>query len=354
MRLYKIELYKICHRKFFAAGVICIMGILLFYFQTQVMAEETSVNRVLYRGYAAVRIDREITEEFKGSITGEKAEQIIGKYGFPYKADEDGVVRNANFLNLFVSEYFWNDDLDIKETDIGSVMEITGGSVSLEYYRGWRVFLYVMQVGMILGSILTLCSIATVFANERQTKILPLLFTAKEGKRKDIYAKFAAAVTVAGAMWLGIVIFDLALCGFVYGLDGLECYNGMVMNHMFAWPERTVPMDEYVALALLFSLLGILTLCAITLCLSAKCRSNFYAVVTAAVSWSAPILAVGLLAGGFYGIFKYMAAAPVFMVLYLTIDKIYDIWQIITGIAVIVSVFCTISAYREYCRSETI
>ncbi|MCM1038584.1 MAG: hypothetical protein NC434_04610 [Ruminococcus sp.] len=355
INLYKMELYKICYKRFFAAGVVCMIGILLLSFQMQVLAEETNINGITYKGYAAIRMDREITEEFKGVITEEKARRIIEKYGFPYRMEEDGALLNANFLNLFVSEYFRGGSFDIRETDIGRVMEMTGEEVYLAYYHGWYVFFNVLQVGMILGSVLLLCSVSVVFSGERQAGMRPLIFTTREGKRKDICARYAAAFTVTGALWLGIVGFSLTLCGFVYGLDGLKCYNGMVMNYLFAWPQRMIPMDAFAALTLFFSFLGMNLLCAITLCLSAKCRSNFYTLVTAAIFWGTPVLAVGLLAGGrFDGIFRYLAAAPVFMVLYLTMEKIYDIWQVVAGIAVAAAVFCVIDACREYGRQESV
>ena len=349
MRLYKMELYKICHRKFFALGMVCIIGILFIDFHMLVQLEKTTVNGITYTGYQAVREDRRITEEFKGIMTEEKATQILEKYELTYSTEEDGVLMNNNFLINFLEEYY----IEIySRTDSSpeSAVEIAGKEIQLEYYRGWRTFLDVIQVEMTLGSILVLCCVAVVFSGEEQVKMRSLLFTTKEGKRKDIYAKFAAAFTVAAAVWLIIVVSDLVLCGIVYGLDGLVCYNGMVMSHLFPWPERMIPMYAFVAMALLFSLLGFCLLCAITLCLSAGCRSNFHAVVLAAVCYIVPVVVVSMLAGGFYGIFKYMAAAPVFMVLYLTIEKIYDVWQIIAGIAVVVSVYCTISACRKYSR----
>lgn len=348
MRLYKTELYKICHRRFFATGIVCIIVILCAYFYMQVQAEKTFVDGISYTGYQAIQMDREITEEFKGTITEEKAKQMAEKYGVPYETDGNGVLMNANFISMFVEEYLGEN----YDNSLEKVTEVTGKKIHLEYYRGWRIFLYVLQVGMVLGSILVLCSVAVTFSGEEQTGMLSLLLTAKEGKRKDIYAKFAAAFTTAGAVWLIIVILDLVLCGVVYGLDGLTCFNGMVMSYMFPWPEKMIPMHEFIAIALLFSFLGFCSLCSITLCLSARCRSNFHAVAAAAVCYGAPVLAVGLLAGGFNGIFKYMAAAPVFMVIYLTIEKIYDIWQAIAGIAIVVSVCCMISACRKYGRQK--
>ena len=69
---------------------------------------------------------------------------------------------------------------------------------------------------MILGGILIVFSLAGIFAGEGQTKMLSVIFTTKEGRSKDITAKYAAAFTVAAGVWCMIVIMGLVLCGLVY------------------------------------------------------------------------------------------------------------------------------------------
>ena len=59
-----------------------------------------------YEGYQAVQVNRQITEEFKGILTDEKAAQIIEKYGFPEKVEKGWYYfRDTNFLNNFVTTY---------------------------------------------------------------------------------------------------------------------------------------------------------------------------------------------------------------------------------------------------------
>ena len=83
MRLYKIELYKICSKKMFIYSALASLAILLLYFWSYVISTESTINGVKYTGYQAVRMDRGITEEFKGALTDQKVAQIIEKYGFP-------------------------------------------------------------------------------------------------------------------------------------------------------------------------------------------------------------------------------------------------------------------------------
>lgn len=89
MKLYKMELYKLIHRKIVVIGVFCVIGILLFFFMIKVADEFAYVNGVTYTGYQAVQINRQITEEFKGVLTDEKVDAIVGKYGFPQEVVRD-------------------------------------------------------------------------------------------------------------------------------------------------------------------------------------------------------------------------------------------------------------------------
>ena len=362
MRLYKMELYKICHKKIFIIGAACVIAIVLLAFTIQVMDEEATIgDGVMHTGYRAVQINREITKEFKGAITDEKVERIVEKYGFPSKVEPGwNHFRDENFLTRFVQNYFsngymntWNDYRVatevylVADTDIGGVMEYTGKEVILEYYHGWRAFLEVLSYGMVSGSIFILCTLSGVFANEGQTKMLPLLFTTKEGRENDIHAKVLAAITAVVGVWSAIFFLDLLLCGIVYGLDGLHCYNGMVNLYLFPVPDRLIPMRYYILLAAAFSFFGMISLCFITICVSAYQKSVFHAVVLSAVCYSAPVLAA-LFMDGFHGITRFLYAAPVFMALHLIIEDIYNIWMMLVTISIAVSLLCVVTAYRKY------
>ena len=361
MRLYKMELYKICHKKFFIIGAVCVIAIVLLAFTIQLMDEEATVDGVRYTGYRAVQINRKITEEFKGTITDEKVERIVEKYGFPSKVEPGwNYFRDANFLSQFVEDYFSNGYVNntndyrvatevypVADTDIGRVMEYTGKEVILEYYHGWSTFLEVLSYGLVTGSILILCTLSGVFANEGQTKMLPLLFTTKEGKENDIHAKVLAAITVAVGVWLVIFLLDLILCSVVYGLDGLHCYNGMVTWYLLPWPEAMIPMGYYILLAAVFSFFGMISLCFITICISAYQKSVFHAVVLSAVCYSAPVLA-GMFLNGLNGMTRFLYAAPVFMAINIIIEKVYNIWMILVVISIAVSLLCVATAYRKY------
>ena len=366
MRLYRIELYKLISRKIFIVGAICVITIMLFFFMADVSEERSCVDGITYTGYRAVQVNRQITEEFKGVLTDEKAEQIIDKYSFPQEVKPDYGFMDANFLNRFVMDYLSDGyirDWDnykiatcvylIADSDLGTVRKVTEKEIVLEYYQGWKVFLEILSVGMVLGSILILFSISTVFANESQVKMLQLLFTTEEGRKKDIFAKIAAAFTVALSVWLVAAVLDFLLCGVVYGFEGLNCVAGLVTGGHYFSPGSSASLiscGTYIEITLLLSLLGILSLCAITICLSACSGSSFHAVVTAAVCWGAPMLLRLFFEHGFIILF----ASPFFLVYREILSDVYNIWQALVWTALAVSCVCTIGAYREYEKRQVL
>ena len=157
-------------------------------------------------GYEAVQMNRKITEEFEGDLTDEKVNQIIEKYGLPTKLEENMPGwRDGNFLNDFVTRYFTNgawengvlptERYSLGETELGKAYAEIGETPYLAYTTGWKVFVEMLQFGLILGSILIICVVSTIFAEESQTKMLPLIFSTEEGRRKDVPAKILASFT---------------------------------------------------------------------------------------------------------------------------------------------------------------
>ena len=375
MRLYKMELYKLCHRKLFMIGAVCVVSILVLFFWMKVWEERTYVDGITYHGYQAVQVDRQITEEFKGALTDEKVEKIVELYGFPQKVEINWwYYKDANFLNGWVEKYLsdgyyyrWDDyeiasrTYLIADTEIGKAA--AGKEIVLEYGNGWFTFCEVSEIGFIIGSILILFGVSIVFANEGQTKMLPLLFTTKEGKAKDIYAKIAAAYTVAAGIWLGIVVLDFLLCGMVYGFDGLKCIAGTMGLTPIVSTYRPVTMlsvGSYMVITLLRSLLGILLLCSVTIYLSARFQSCFHAVVSAALIWMAPVLI--FLFMRFFGIggliiriirsviLCFIYASPIYLIMYDALWDCYGSWKLLAGVSAAGIILYTIKAYRKYIK----
>lgn len=338
MRLYKMELYKLCHKKIFFLCVLCTFSLILVLFILNLQAKTSAINGICYRGYAAVKADREITAPFHGALTDEKIQEIAKQYGFPQKVEKYYGPTNSNFLNRFVMKYAsdgylygWDDykiatkTIPLAETQLGQTAANAQKELLLEYYDGWNEFLELNMIGMILASILVLCTVSTAFCAENQAHTKPLVFTTKEGPTKDALAKIAASFTLTVLLWLTISLFLLLLYGTVYGWDGLNCLTGLVIDGSISqyWKLTLLPCKLYLAATVSLNFLALLELCAITLYISARSRSSFQSVSMAAVCWAMPLCTFFILSGLYHTLPSCGLAYSVLLVLSIVLGLIH-------------------------------
>ena len=260
MRLYRMELYKLYHNKIFRIGLFAATALLLAYFWfAEVGGEIAAVDGSVYSGYEAVKMNKKITKEFEGELTDEKVHQIVEKYGLPSKLEENMPGwRDGNFLNDFVTRYFtngaWENGITpterymIAETELGENCEKLGITPYLTYTTGWKIFVEMLQFGLILGSILVICSVLTIFAEESQTKMLPLIFSTEEGRRKDVMAKIAAALTFTISIFLWFAVINLALCQVVFKISGSlthACIGSLIIIVCY-YPVCICPSEQFI------------------------------------------------------------------------------------------------------------
>ena len=367
MRLYRMELYKLYHKKVFLIGSALTILILLFYFRLMINEQMTTVDGVTYYDFEAVKIDRQITEAYRGELTDEKVRRIVEEYGLPLDVKENhGWWKNVNYLNRFVADYLsdgyirtWDDYripmevYDIADTELGAVQEARGKTITLAYTAGWQVLFKTLEIGMVLASILVIMGVSVVFAQESQVGMLSLLFTTQEGKEKDAKMKIAAAFTLTIIVYGIVILFTLGLCDSVFGMDGSDCPLYMAvpdnvwLNINFV--SSYMPVQTFMWIIIGFDFLAMMLLCAITLCVSAHCRSNFGAVTIAAALWGAPLLGGMLLGGLGYFIATCM---PLYMVMTNSVYESIEWGRTISNIWVGLAVFaaCVGEGYQVYKR----
>lgn len=367
MQLYKMELYKIFHRKIFWIGILAILGLMFVYFWfAEVGDERCVIDGWSYSGYEAVQMNKKITEEYAGTVTDEKINQIVDKYGLPSELNENMPGwKNGNYLNDFVTRFFTNGSWEngvkpteryrLKDTDLWKAYKEYNENIdsksekndkkqmkteilsmwkfrpTLEYTTGWKVFGELLQFGLILGSIMIICVISGIFAEESQTKMLPLIFTTVEGKRKDTSAKVLASFTITVLLYAGITGSAWGLCKIVYDLKGGYNLTGVVISGSMWKTVDKVPFFSYLSVLLILGMLAFLSLNAITLCISAYQDSMFGAVVATAICWAIPLL-VRIFFGGFVWIL--VDSMPMFLIMQVNLNDIYSIWHVIAVIAV--------------------
>ena len=366
MRLYRAELYKLCHKKTFLLGSVITALILLVYFLLTVTDQITTVNGVTYHGYEAVRMDRQITEAYRGELTDEKVRRIVEEYGLPSKVEEGyGWWRDANYLNGFVADYLsdgfvknWDNYrvptivYAIADMRPGKIQETRGEAIQIAYTTGWQVFFNTLEIVMLPASVLVIIGISIVFAQESEAGMLPLLFTAQDGKEKDARIKIAAAFTLTIIVYSVVVLSVLVLCGCVFGLDGGDCPLGLAVP---SW-SNIIYVTGYVPLLRTFlwivigyDFLAMMLLCAITMCVSACCRSTFGAVTRAATLWVMPSLIAATFGGLLYLFATDMPIALIMTnVVYETIARGLTTLKLV--FALVMFVVCVEEGYRVYTR----
>lgn len=367
MQLYKMELYKIFHRKIFWIGILAILGLMFVYFWfAEVGDERCVIDGRSHSGYEAVQMNKKITEEYAGTVTDEKINQIVDKYGLPSELNESMPGwKDGNYLNDSVTRFFTNGSWEngvkptvryrLKDTDLWKAYKEYNENIdsksekndkkqmkteilsmwkfkpTLEYTTGWKVFGELLQFGLILGSIMIICVISGIFAEESQTKMLPLIFTTVEGKRKDTSAKVLASFTITVLLYAGITGSAWGLCKIVYDLKGGYNLTGVVISGSMWKTVDKVPFFSYLSVLLILGMLAFLSLNAITLCISAYQDSMFGAVVATAICWAIPLL-VRIFFGGFVWIL--VDSMPMFLIMQVNLNDIYSIWHVIAVIAV--------------------
>ena len=367
MQLYKMELYKIFHRKIFWIGILAILGLMFVYFWfAEVGDERCVIDGRSHSGYEAVQMNKKITEEYAGTVTDEKINQIVDKYGLPSELNESMPGwKDGNYLNDFVTRFFTNGSWEngvkptvryrLKDTDLWKAYKEYNENIdsksekndkkqmkteilsmwkfkpTLEYTTGWKVFGELLQFGLILGSIMIICVISGIFAEESQTKMLPLIFTTVEGKRKDTSAKVLASFTITVLLYAGITGSAWGLCKIVYDLKGGYNLTGVVISGSMWKTVDKVPFISYLSVLLILGMLAFLSLNAITLCISAYQDNMFGAVVATAICWAIPLL-VRIFFGGLVWIL--VDSMPMFLIMQVNLNDIYSIWHVIAVIAV--------------------
>ena len=367
MQLYKMELYKIFHRKIFWIGILAILGLMFVYFWfAEVGDERCVIDGRSHSGYEAVQMNKKITEEYAGTVTDEKINPIVNKYGLPSELNESiPGWKDGNYLNDFVTRFFTNGSWEngvkptvryrLKDTDLWKAYKEYNENIdsksekndkkqmkteilsmwkfkpTLEYTTGWKVFGELLQFGLILGSIMIICVISGIFAEESHTKMLPLIFTTVEGKRKDTSAKVLASFTITVLLYAGITGSAWGLCKIVYDLKGGYNLTGVVISGSMWKTVDKVPFFSYLSVLLILGMLAFLSLNAITLCISAYQDSMFGAVVATAICWAIPLL-VRIFFGGLVWIL--VDSMPMFLIMQVNLNDIYSIWHVIAVIAV--------------------
>jgi hypothetical protein len=170
-----------------------------------------------------------------------------------------------------------------------------------------------------------------------------VLISEKEAFQLGIkYAKILASFTFTIFIFMWFVLVNLVLCWMIYGLKGFENISWMVLSQHMLQP---VLFLKYLGILLGLAFQALLSLCAITLCVSAYQNSSFGAVIIAAVCWGLPVL-IRMFFGGI--IWLIVDSMPIFLVMTGIVNDIYEIWYIVLGINICFAIGCLVKGLVSY------
>lgn len=362
MRLYKMELYKILHKKLvLALGVLMLLWMTL-YFYMLISEEHTTIDGIDYYGYEAIQKDREITEEYKGIFTDEKAKQIIARYGFPSKVVRDyGSWQDSNYLNEFVTHYLsdgyikgWEEgEYKVAEHVIpmaeSSLDVYVDSPLPFAYTTGWEKLLDYLQMGAQILSAWFIIAFSTLFSEERQNDTRSLIVITVNGLHTDILAKIGAAFTIclaAGFIFLGISFF---LFWSVFGLDGGNVpaaiaaysygFNSLVRGRI----------NLYVIKYVIIILAALVMLTAICIWISSEMKNNFQAILSNIAIWLLPCAVYLCMRGMLFRLIS--GCLPFMLVMYNNMEEfywVYGLYHVQLWIVFVTVLFCVIDSGRNW------
>lgn len=102
---------------------------------------------------------------------------------------------------------------------------------------------------------------------------------------------------------------------------------------------------KYLGILLGLAFQAFLSLCALTLCVSAYQSSSFGAVIIASICWGLPAL-IRIFFGGIIWII--VDSMPIFLIINVIINDIYEIWYIVLGISICFALGCLVKGLVFY------
>lgn len=354
MDLYRMELYKICHRK-----ILWIIGGIMFlwlgaWFHIEIVtSEQTTINGETFYGYGAIQKDREISKEFEGILTDRETEKIIDKYGLPKERDMyHGVWPDENYLNGFVAEYLSDaypgtgenaqraEHLNLlEESFLHSYLQHPENGIFFGYVNGWRKFLQFFQIVMLSVSAWLIIALTPIFCEEHQVKMQPLMFTTDRGKGADVRAKTGAAFTVSLAAFFAGFILTFAACGIVYGFGGSKMATGILYVATTSSGLGKISIAAYTGFYLVKVICAVLFLTMLMISISSKMKTTFQTAIIAGMIWFVPVMLEGMFrGGGMNPAYFLVSIQPVLLIVTRCITETWDVYgyQIITVCLVVI------------------
>ena len=240
-------------------------------------------------GKEAVRLDKEIAARYKGPLTEEKVEEILGVYA---PAAPDAAFWKVNATYDVVSTFWAENDgsrngLSIREAFPGYEDE---RELVWDYNRGWINFIEMGMYMMVFIGCLLVIALSPVFSEEYTRGTDALILASRHGKGRCARAKLLASYLFT-LLSTGALLIPMSLGFFLdYGPAGGGCSIQLNNHWILLGTPYFLSCMEAAGLCLLLWVSGSLILTAVTLTISALCKTSFLAVIVSLCVYGLPSL----------------------------------------------------------------
>ena len=305
-------------------------------------------------GKEAVEIDKRIAEEYAGTLTDEKVQQMMTEF----KPTHDLHGMNAKYLyvNATQSAAFSRfSDMNGNWNGL-SVSDVFGDQeIKIGYTAGWLQTSQNLAKILIALSFVMILITAPVYSGE-YGGVDAIILTTKYGKTKCATAKVMASLLCAFFITAIVLAMNLLFAVTVYGTDGLGC--SILFAHQ-DFVEGYIPFNitcgTVIKYQILLAFLSALAVTGISLIVSSLCKNQMIAFVASAALYVFPIL---LPISEVSPLYRVIVLSPLYYAQYISIMSVeqmangwlYAVWAI--PVALMIATISAIFSQKKFQKHQ--
>jgi ABC-type transport system involved in multi-copper enzyme maturation permease subunit len=305
--------------KFFIGIVISSLLVMagMFFLSFHLDAQSDSrFSAPTYKQYEGDLTDAKVKEIVAGYIDDE--EKRVESHSFLvnpfYYPIVDNFVNTTEFYQQMSDSYEQKKKLPIDQVKLRTLKEVGFAEferpLKIGNYVNWTYFMELLGMFSILGCIIVILVVSTVFASDRAKNIDSLLLTTKLGRNKLTFSKISASLIFGLGTFLALqVVAWLAFFIFNRGFSGWDTNIQTNFNlGLFSFPFE-LNQFQAVLLNLLFELCCLFVVIAVTLLISSVMKTPIIALSASLGLFVLPLGLIKIFKTGF--LHKLLALFPI-------------------------------------------
>lgn len=302
MSLVKYEFQKLRSNKLI---IVSLIALCLFVVATlNVKFKKDVLNRL------SISQEMTLANKYKGQLTDEKIITILNDYGNDLANKGRWTEFQSSFVDKFVDTYNYDiytvaqsshSPFSVDSHYFKSMQDVGFQSddfkIELGNFVTWSELFRVMEVVFLPIALMIILFCSTLFANERVTGMLPLLFSTEDGRTKMVKTKLAVGSigSLVGFFIIQTVIFACYLL--LFGTVGWDTsIQANLMMGLSNFSENWNQVQVYVCIVLV-QFVELLFVATVTLFVSSLCRTTFSSLAISLILFFMPMALLKVLNG---------------------------------------------------------